>query len=239
MNNINFKALSLMMAGAALMTASADAAIVNVDITAAPGTGPTGFNLPGVIGDQSAPQWNPVTDQSLYSGLIDEDGVATGFSFQLNAPEIDGFSNGGANNHFFKSYAWLASGDDSQQQGAFTIGGLDNSKIYNLYFYATWEWINAGSEFSVDGGATWKLSDGVPSESNAAFTEGSSYVKFEGVAPTAGEIDGLWRSTVAGDSTVHRGMFNGVQIEEVVPEPGSLALLGLGGLLIGARRRRG
>ena len=190
-----------------------------------------------MIGDPVSAKWNAIINNNLKENLIDEDGVATTLSFDLDATG-NSFSGGGGVNDFFRGYTFLSGGGDpgTPSQGAFTIGGLDNAKTYNIYFYATWDFIDAGSEFSLDGGATWKLSDGVPSVSNAAFIEGQSYVVFSGVAPTAGEIDGLWRTTLEGDSIRHRGPFNGFQIQEV-PEPGTFALLAAGAMCILRRRR--
>ncbi|MEM9348379.1 MAG: PEP-CTERM sorting domain-containing protein [Planctomycetota bacterium] len=212
--------------------------IVNVDLTGVSNEGAVANDLPGLVGDSVFAKWNAVSSNAEVTNLLDEDGVATTVSFDIDDATTNTFSGGGGVNDFFRGYTFLQGGPgvSTPDQGAFTIGGLDNAKTYNIVFYATWDFIDAGSEFSLDGGTTWKLSDGVPSVSNAAFIEGQSYVLFTDVAPTAGEIDGLWRTTLEGDSTAHRGPFNGFQIQEV-PEPGSLALLTAGALCTLRRRR--
>lgn len=203
--------------------------VVNIDLTHSAATGPTGHSLSGVAGDQTSATWNAVTDTTEYTGLVDEDGNVTSTSFQLGTdPSGDAISfSADDGSAFFFGYVYFGN-KSIVVQNSFTIGGLDDNKTYDLYFYATWGYADAGSQFSVDGGSNWKTSDGIPSEWTAGFTEGDSYVKFENVVSSGNEIDGMWRSfaqTSGPDAGKHRGMFNAVQVVEVIPEPSSYALL--------------
>lgn len=188
--------------------------IINIDLTSNDSTGPSGYNLPGVVGAQGQ-AWNAVSNENAYASLVDANGAATtiGFDITSTIPAEGNFTTLGGSS-FFTSWVFLGN-QDSETQASFTINGLDDAKVYDLYFYAAWPYIAAGSEFSVDGGTTWSLSDGVPTGSNVPFSEGHSYVKIAGV-PTdgSGNVDGLWKSTLEGGSTAHRGMFNALQIVE-------------------------
>ncbi|MEM6506446.1 MAG: PEP-CTERM sorting domain-containing protein, partial [Planctomycetota bacterium] len=68
-----------------------------------------------------------------------------------------------------------------------------------------------------------------------AFTEDENYHVFSAVVPTAGEIVIDWEETGSGGQFA-QGPFNGFQLV-AVPEPSSLALLGIGGLAMLQRRR--
>lgn len=54
-----------------------------------------------------------------------------------------------------------------------------------------------------------------------------------------GDYDTIDFTYTNADSDGSRARFGGVILDNVVPEPGSLALLGLGGILVASRRRRG
>ena len=217
-----------------VMVSVAGAEIVNIDLTANANVGPTGYFLGGVTGAVN-PTWNPVSATTPFTDLLDEDGNPTEVDFQLtgtvggtNTAGAFAFGGGGAATGFFNSYAFLhASGNPgSYDISSFKISGLVAGGVYDLYFYATWHWIDAGSEFRIssDGGSNWsawKLCDGIPSIAEAPFSEGHSYVVFtNAVADTNGEILGQWQTTLAGNSPNHRGMFNALQIES---KPGPVA----------------
>lgn len=229
------KNITIIIVGSLMLAGVASASIVNIDLTHNAATGPTGNDLAGVIGNQTSAKWNAVTSTALHSNLVDEDGNATTVSFDLGE-DVPVSWSGDNGSSFFFGYAYLGN-QTVQTQNSFAIGGLDDSKTYNLYFYATWGYADTGSEFSLDGGSNWKLSDGVPSEWNAAFSEGDSYVKFGNATSTGGTIDGLWRSYDTNSDNKHRGMFNAVQIE-VIPEPGTLSLIAVagGGILLVRRK---
>ncbi|MEM6330181.1 MAG: LamG-like jellyroll fold domain-containing protein, partial [Planctomycetota bacterium] len=236
---------ALTLAPALAPTAEAQQ-IIGIDITPNTAIGPVGFNLPGVIGNQTQATWNPITDTTAVTGLLDENGVASTVGFQLTGtlgtndntdpagvaqPGIFAISGSATNNppqDFFTSYAFAHGGGNpgTPDSSSFTISGLGSgTAVSEVILYATWEFIEAGTEFrlSTDGGATftdWLLSDNATSESNAPFSEGNSFVRFTGLsAHTDGTILGEWRTTLEGASVRHRGPFNGLQIAaDVTPQ---------------------
>jgi len=189
--------------------------IINIDLTPDATVGPAGYALAGVVGEVGQ-AWNAVTNEDAFASFVDANGGATtvGFDVTGTIPAEGGFGSTGGS-AFFTSYLFLGN-QTTETQSSFAISGLDDAKTYDLYFYATWAYIEAGTKFSIDGGATWKFADGVPNSSVAPFVEGSSYVKFSGIATDgSGGINGLWKTAIEGESTAHRGMFNALQIVEI------------------------
>ena len=111
-----------------------------------------------------------------------------------------------------------------------TLAGLVDSLTYNLVIGGA-----NGSGFPVD--TTWSV-DGQSATTVAgtsSSTDGSgAFVSFTGL-----ETDGLGNLVITGFKSSNYGVAAAFELT-AVPEPGSLALLGLGGLLMaGSRRRRG
>ncbi|WP_372808747.1 putative Ig domain-containing protein [Pontiella sp.] len=213
---------SVLIAGltAFLAFGTAQAAIVNVDLTGNTSRGPVANMLPGVVGATSNVTWNAVTSKNLFEILKTEDGTGSGASFQVTGTSSVNFgSTTGSTTSFFNTFANLINSGTpgAESTNSFTIGGLASATV-DLYLYATWEYIDAGSEFRVsgDGGSSWtdwQLCSGVPSEDDAGFTNGQSYVVFSGVnVHTDGTVLGEWQTTTNGASSANRGMFNAIQI---------------------------
>ncbi len=195
--------------------------VINIDLSRKAQTGPAGNALPGVIGI-AQPVWNAVGSVQPVAGLKDQNGTPTSIRFDLDDGAVR-FMAGGSPSAFFHSYAFLSGkgAPGPERQSGFVIGGLDPSKTYNLYCYAAWAHITAGSEFRFSGTngdswTDWQLVDGAPSGSSVPFSDGHSYAVVKGVVPDAnGVLLGQWKTTLRGGSTANRGMFNALQIEEI------------------------
>ena len=112
---------------------------------------------------------------------------------------------------------YIMSDDGWAESKLFTFSDLDTSKSYNLAFMSA-----GGSGITIDS-VTKTITGGDPTE----YQVGVNYVTFTGVPGTTGTITGSYGP----------GSLGGIQIE-VVPEPATLALLGLGGIGLLLRRRR-
>ncbi|MEM6550524.1 MAG: PEP-CTERM sorting domain-containing protein [Planctomycetota bacterium] len=134
-----------------------------------------------------------------------------------------------------------SSNDNDEFRGV--LSGLTSGTTYALYVYAAGNTFGAGSTvglgesaFQTGGSATGPVlattAEYQFENPNQAYEEGLNYVRFE-FTPT-GTTESFYVKGADG------AFLNGIQLQElqVIPEPGTLVLLGIGSALIAGRRRR-
>lgn len=226
------KKLVMMLVAVVVLCGAAQADLINVDFTHAGGSYGvmSGAAATGAAGDV----WNgyqPEADFGGYGGgtytaLLDSTGTATAVSLTMGAVSGWGSSYtgnpdfGDPLNSLMRDSAFIFPGWTSTA----TISGLTPNAAYTLYLYGVSDNAGQNSTFTVDGVSKLAAS----SDLVGPLTEGEDYVVFTGNTG-AGSID------LALDGGGSFCSFNGFQLA-VVPEPATMALLGLGAVLL--RRKK-
>ncbi len=249
-----FSTLSLTFGGLGLFMAAsaAEAAVINVDfhndrITggqavlmsnagAAPDTG-TVWNeivVPNSGGDNSGGfNFDPDIVTPFLSGpLNDSQGNVTATTVSLletsgtaNAFAYGGNYSGDAQFADLLRDGLLVAGSSTVEV---TLNNLTANGVYDLYLYSAGDKASRSAVFS--NGAQSKAGT---ANNNGDVLEGEEYVVLESVlADATGELSFIY----ARADGSNEGAFNGFQAV-LVPEPASVALLGLGGLCLLGRRR--
>lgn len=234
------------MLGLPLMTSPAEAASIGVQFIGDGRATMAADDLAGAPGVRTG-NWNNLSGASLDDTAIDNAGVAIGGGFSAT-PSSTGFANrgnppGDNDELLFNSVIDVS--------GTFTVDLVNIPYAeYDLYLYRRTEATDRAGGFSVDGGTTTYYLADVAGGLNPDAS-GNNYVQSTDTTFGGGSTDiqdgnyvvisGLTASDITILATAYgptpRNKFAGFQIVEV-PEPSSLALLGIGSLLI-ARRRRG
>ena len=217
------------------MTPFANAALININLTAG-AADETGLTGPaGGAGET----WHQISGASGAAGSTT---ITTNFGLTaFDTPVIDLPMLRGSMTEFGK-------GVDNR---TVAISGLENGGTYDIWMvsfrnqgafngqaeqYAGW-WSTSNATTS----ASDQFIDARGAVNNTStFVDGYNYVLFENVeADGSGNIlfTGTAGDLLDGSVNAHRFGLNGLQINQVVPEPGSLALLAFGGLLALRRRR--
>jgi len=217
-----------------LVAATAQAAVVNVDFVATSGATAEYVGLAAAPDAATNTLWNEMSTTG--TDLTASDGTATTIDVALSGTGLNfaGPSSFHAGNTDLTGDRAVTA--TSGGVCTFTISGLANSTSYDIYLYAT-HYDTAGhfgTDFTI-GETTLNANDaGRPptATDGTGWTLGDDYVKFSVTSSAAGVITGTW-TTDAGGYTA--GMMSGMQI---VPEPATMSLLGIGGLLALVRRKR-
>lgn len=228
--NINLKAVFSCFVCVAILglATTSQASVVNVNIFVNAGTGGSGPNT-GVTMDGTAytgseapvaytgTKWN---DLSFTGGagiaLEDSDGNTIG-NVNGNGPASAWSYNSGGGLNALENYWYAATSID--------ITGLAVNSLWDVYVFGADSNEAAGSTFTI--GGTTLNNSGVPN-ATATWTDGLNYSKFSSV-----DAGALGAFTITRDA----GPINGFQLV-LVPEPATLGLVGLGGLLMLVRSRR-
>jgi len=218
-----------------LVAATAQAAVVNVDIQNLSLTASGRAAAPDAAGNTL---WNAMGSSA--TNLTASDGSATTIDVSLSGAQ--GFTNQPGPNNLVKDriYEHRTYDDDVF---TFTISGLANSTSYDIYLYGAYDSrtsiVNFATDFTI-GGVT-KTAQALTSEpttlDGTGWIENDHYVKFSVTSSSSGVITGTVSNHDDNDpnTTGDYGILSGMQI---VPEPATMSLLGIGGLLALVRRRR-
>lgn len=221
--------------------ASAATTLINVDLgnsgavaTGGAVLGGTGdvWNNPGVTGTSP--------NQSVPSTLLKwADNTNSGVSFSISSG-IYGLGSGGSTDPMMQDYAFLYDGSlggaASASSVTITLSGLTGiTNLSSLVFYANGGGVKQNGTFTVNGQTeTTTALSATPGAQTPSTLEGDTYVRFDNVAVTGGQLQITWSNDVGGAGGAY-SILNGMQI--AVPEP-SAALLGGLGMLALLRRRR-
>ena len=176
----------------------------------------------GTIGNT----WNHgVLDYGTLSNILDSQGIASSLSFKYSGTAQGDVQqakvNTGAIANLTQDYVSVQKG----KSGTFDFQGLSVGKTYNLYIYAQGPFLST-QRLIFDGVTTSVLN------ANHTAFDGSNSYKFTFTATS--NIDQQFTfSGVDG-----RTRINGLQLSTPVPEPSTLTLIGLGGMLVAFRLRK-
>jgi len=171
----------------------------------------------------------------VLGSLLDSEGLVTGVQLELfkgspdSAFALNPLNGGDVNvasdgKELMRDF--LIAGDPN----AVNITGLADGGFYTLYLYGAGDNSSQTTMFTI--GGISKTTTGVTG--SHALSEGVDYVVFQNVQAIGGFI-GI-EYTPGGESA--EGHFNGLQLMEVIPEPSTVLLSGLGFLVMFWRSRR-
>lgn len=182
------------------------------------------------------PQANYKTDTNItVSSLVDTQGNTSNISFSAKSILSDGTPDLTPRSGPWTSWIYTE-GINGSTGASIDFTGFDPGAVINLVIYtgnAKWGGINGG-DFTF-GGVTKSYSETLAIDP-MPLINGQTYVRFDGLtADNDGKISGTFGNATA-DDKVHV-LLSGLQIQ-IVPEPSTTALLGLGALALVFRRRK-
>ncbi|MHB1156264.1 MAG: PEP-CTERM sorting domain-containing protein [Phycisphaerales bacterium] len=242
-------AVCLVGAGVA---SNAQATIINVDDGSSRTTTYL-FQGQGALTDSvSSPYWNPANGSHTVTNATASDGTtATGVNFSIGV--TPGYPNSIANSSrnpgsltapsgLLNAWTQVGAYGTAAQSLSFSITNLPAHVDYTLYVYA----VNGGwatgapnnriQDVAVTGGTAHNGISSAGGTQATSFVEGVNYLIFTGNTGAGGAVNGTVSSTSApGSPASVYAEFNGLQIE-YIPEPATLGLLAIGGLMMLPRR---
>jgi hypothetical protein len=233
--------LSLSLLLVSLFVQAAGAASIALNFAATDPDAATS-SVAGPAGVLATANWNNLAGNigGPVGSLIDDAGAATAASVSWTSENT---WRSGARN--------LGSGGDAQLMSGYldylpanppmiTVSGLDaalGTPAYDVHVYVQGDsdQIRAG-EYTVNG-STLALTDDSPFSATNDYVVGENYLLFTGI--TGDEISITSLAVDLGGGETLRAPINGVEIVGAIPEPGTIALVGLGlvGLVAVGRRR--
>lgn len=219
------------LSAALALAASASAVPIQINFASSSGTAaPDFYNDMTTDPDQSSESAkqllgslkdasNITTDVSLW--FITDNGFSSGVVNSFSAPSVPGVPDAVADSVLFLN------GNSGSPSATYEFRGLVADALYDLSFLSSSNASRTATIVGV-GGSTVSINP----TGNTSFTEFANVQASSGgvIAFTLAKVDGV---NVNSNSSA---ILNALRIE-AVPEPASLALIGLGGLLMMPRRR--